>query len=271
MRLRPIRERTLRRTPGRSSSTLSTHGNPCAPVAAHRDTVAPAAPFQLNIPDDARRRAAELVGTPTIGAPLVGIQPATGRRIKEWDPARFAELGAEIARTRGASVVLIGSAADKPVLDAVRAAWPSDVPLAEFPPDVDLVVLAAVLERLALFITGDTGPMHLAAAVGTPVLAIFGPSLPTRYAPLSPRSRIVRIDIHCSPCNLMRQPPTRCSATCPIASPASPQPTCFAPQTKCWTRHDVATGHRHCHLRRDWRRSCLRSRRLSKGFRPRPG
>ena len=111
--------------------------------------------------------------------------------------------------------MLIGSTSDKPVLDAVRAAWPADVPLIELPPDVDLVVLAAVLERLSLFITGDTGPMHLAAAVGTPVLAIFGPSLPTRYAPLSPRSRIVRIDIHCSPCNLMRQPPTRCLGRVP--------------------------------------------------------
>ena len=167
-------------------------------------------PARLNIPDDARRRAAEIVGTATLGAPLVGIQPATGRRIKEWDPVRFAELGAEIARTRGASVILIGSTADKAVLDAVRHAWPSGVPLTEVPADVDLVVLTAVLERLSLFITGDTGPMHLAAAVGTPVLAIFGPSLPTRYAPLSPRSRIVRIDIHCSPCNLLRQPPTRC-------------------------------------------------------------
>jgi lipopolysaccharide heptosyltransferase II len=167
-------------------------------------------PVLLDIPDDARRRAAELVGTATLGAPLVGIQPATGRRIKEWDPVRFAELGAEIARTRGASVVLIGSTADKLVLDAVRHAWPSGVPLTELPSDIDLVVLAAVLERLSLFITGDTGPMHLAAAVGTPVLAIFGPSLPTRYAPVSPRSRIVRIDIHCSPCNLLRQPPARC-------------------------------------------------------------
>jgi ADP-heptose:LPS heptosyltransferase len=167
-------------------------------------------PAKLNIPEHARVRAAQLVGTAKHGAPLVGIQPATGRRIKEWDPVRFAEVGAEIARTRGASVVLIGSAGDKPVLDAVRAAWPSDVPLTELPADVDLIVLTAVLERLTLFITGDTGPMHLAAAVGTPVLAIFGPSLPTRYAPLSARSRIVRIDIHCSPCNLLRQPPTRC-------------------------------------------------------------
>ena len=167
-------------------------------------------PAKLNIPDAARRRATELVGTGTHDKPLVGIQPATGRRIKEWDPVRFAEVGAALARTRGASVLLIGSAADKPVLDAVRAAWPSDVPLSELPVDVDLVVLAAVLERLTLLITGDTGPMHLAAAVDTPVLAIFGPSLPTRYAPLSSRSRVVRIDIHCSPCNLLRQPPARC-------------------------------------------------------------
>ena len=169
----------------------------------------------LEIPEHARRRAEELVGTSTIHAPLVGIQPATGRRVKEWDPTRFAEVGAEIARSRGAAVVLIGSAGDKPVLDAMRAAWPSDVPLTELSPDLDLVLLTAVLERLSLLITGDTGPMHLAAAVGTPVLAIFGPSLPTRYAPLSQRSRIVRIDIHCSPCNLMRQPPTRCLGRVP--------------------------------------------------------
>jgi lipopolysaccharide heptosyltransferase II len=165
---------------------------------------------KLNIPDEARRRAAEIVGTPTHDAPLVGIQPAAGRQIKEWEPARFAEVGSQLVRTRGASVMLIGSAGDRSALDAMRAAWPPDVPLAELPVETDLVVLAAVLERLTLFITGDTGPMHLAAAMGTPVLAIFGPSLPTRYAPLSPRSRIVRIDIHCSPCNLMRRPPERC-------------------------------------------------------------
>jgi ADP-heptose:LPS heptosyltransferase len=172
-------------------------------------------PARLNIPQHARRRAAELVATPRHGVPLVGIQPATGRRIKEWDPVRFAAVGAEIARARGATVVLVGSAHDKPVLDAVRAAWPANVPLAQLPPDLDLVVLAAVLERLTLLITGDTGPMHLAAAVGTPVLAIFGPSLPTRYAPLSARSKIVRIDIPCSPCNLMRRPPERCLGKVP--------------------------------------------------------
>jgi ADP-heptose:LPS heptosyltransferase len=179
-------------------------------VAQDFSPAAAAAPATLNIPDAARRTATELLGTFSDGVPLIGIQPATGKRIKEWDPIRFAEVGAALARTRGARIVVIGSTSDRPVVDAMRAAWPADVPLYELPADVDLIVLAAALERLSLFITGDTGPMHMAAAVGIPVLAIFGPSLPTRYAPLSPKSRIIRIDIHCSPCNLMRQPPTRC-------------------------------------------------------------
>jgi ADP-heptose:LPS heptosyltransferase len=164
----------------------------------------------LELPEAARQRAAELIGSVSPAGLAIGVQPAAGRQIKEWDPVRFAEVGAHLALTRGAKIVLIGSAADRPALDAVRARWPSTVPLVQIPLDTDLAVLAAVLERLALFITGDTGPMHLAAAVGTPVVAIFGPSLPTRYAPLSPKSRVVRIDIPCSPCNLLRKPPARC-------------------------------------------------------------
>ncbi|HKY22373.1 MAG TPA: glycosyltransferase family 9 protein [Vicinamibacterales bacterium] len=170
----------------------------------------PPCPTHLTIPEEARRRAAELIGPTPLGRTVIGIQPAAGRQIKEWDPVRFAEVGSALARERGATIVLIGSASDRRALDAVRAAWPADVARVDLPEKTDLVVLAAVLERLTLFITGDTGPMHMAAAVGTPVLAIFGPSLPTRYAPLSAKSRMVRIDIHCSPCNLMRKPPERC-------------------------------------------------------------
>jgi ADP-heptose:LPS heptosyltransferase len=76
--------------------------------------------------------------------------------------------------------------------------------------DVDLLTLAAALERLDLFVTGDTGPMHLAAAVGTPIVSIFGPSDPARYAPQGPFDRVVRVDLPCSPCNRIRLPPARC-------------------------------------------------------------
>jgi ADP-heptose:LPS heptosyltransferase len=74
----------------------------------------------------------------------------------------------------------------------------------------DLLTLAAILQRLDLFITGDTGPMHVAAAVGTPVVAVFGPSDPRRYAPGGARDRVVRIDLPCAPCNRIRLPPARC-------------------------------------------------------------
>ena len=75
--------------------------------------------------------------------------------------------------------------------------------------------MAAVLERCDLMITGDTGPMHLAAAVGTPIVAVFGPSDPRRYAPRGPLDRVVRVDLPCAPCNRIRLPPARCTGHIP--------------------------------------------------------
>jgi ADP-heptose:LPS heptosyltransferase len=67
-----------------------------------------------------------------------------------------------------------------------------------------------VLEGARLVLTGDTGPMHLAAAVRAPVVAIFGPSMPWRYAPRDTAHRVVRVDLWCAPCNMIRKPPERC-------------------------------------------------------------
>jgi ADP-heptose:LPS heptosyltransferase len=80
---------------------------------------------------------------------------------------------------------------------------------------MDLPNLAAALEQLDVLVTGDTGPMHLAAAVHTPVVAVFGPSDPARYAPRDPMHRVVRVDLPCSPCNRIRLPPERCTGHIP--------------------------------------------------------
>lgn len=190
-----------------AANTLRLVTRALAAAGSTSETPSPGA-HRLPVPEDARRRAAAIL--PEDGRMLIGVQPGAGRGIKEWDPARFAEAAAELARRRGATIVLTGSAADEVALQRFRAAFPANLPLVGLPPDTDLAVLAAVLERLALYITGDTGPMHLAAAVGTAVLAIFGPSLPSRYAPLSQTARVVRIDLPCSPCNQLRRPPARC-------------------------------------------------------------
>ena len=164
----------------------------------------------IRVPADARRRAAALLERAGARRTLIGLQPGAGRAIKEWSPERFAAAGAELARDADVSLVVTGAPSDRPLVTALTAALPVDRHVVRVPERVDLVVLAAILERLALFITGDTGPMHLAAAVGTPVLAVFGPSLPSRYAPLSDRARIARVDLPCSPCNRLRNPPGWC-------------------------------------------------------------
>ena len=71
---------------------------------------------------------------------------------------------------------------------------------------------AALVNQL---VTGDTGPMHVATAVGTPVVAIFGASNPVRYGPRGHLDRIVRVELPCSPCNRIRLPPQRCAVRTP--------------------------------------------------------
>ena len=106
--------------------------------------------------------------------------------------------------------MLLGAAARTAAAAAVRNALPPHARLIDLAGGAPLVDLAAVLRRLSVLVTADTGPMHLAAATGTPVVGIFGPSDPVRYAPLSPRSAVVRADLWCRPCDRMRRPPRRC-------------------------------------------------------------
>jgi ADP-heptose:LPS heptosyltransferase len=162
---------------------------------------------RLDLSPDVSRRARDLLGATM--APLVGLHASGGREIKQWPPERFGEVAARLARERGATIVLTGSPADRALVDRVRKTL-APAPVIDLAGSLDLMTLAAVLERLDVYITGDTGPMHLAAAVGTPVVAVFGPSDPVRYAPRDDRHRIVRIDLPCSPCNRIRLPPARC-------------------------------------------------------------
>ena len=115
---------------------------------------------------------------------------------------------------RNAVIILTGAPGDRAQVDVVKRELPSDRVL-DLSGRVDLVTLAATLMELDLLVTGDTGPMHLADAVGTPIVAVFGPSDAARYAPRGPRSRIVRIDLPCSPCNRIRLPPVRCTGHTP--------------------------------------------------------
>ncbi len=163
---------------------------------------------RLDIPAAARADAARLL-RPFDGAPVIGVHVSGGRAIKQWPEDRFREIAARLARDRGAAIVLTGTPDERGQIAIVTSALPADRVL-DLSGQTDLIAVAAVLERLDLLVTGDTGPMHLAQAVGTPIVAIFGPSDPARYAPRGLRDRVVRVDLPCSPCNRIRRPPARC-------------------------------------------------------------
>jgi ADP-heptose:LPS heptosyltransferase len=173
-------------------------------------TAADSARPLLAIPDTAVRAAqVRLRDRASAAAPLIGVHTSGGRAIKQWDPSRFGEVAEALVRTRGATIVLTGTSGERALVDQVRSRLPA-ASVIDASGDIDLLELAALLQQMDLFVTGDTGPMHLASTVGTPVVAVFGPSAPHRYAPMGPDDRTVRVDLPCSPCNRIRQPPARC-------------------------------------------------------------
>jgi ADP-heptose:LPS heptosyltransferase len=167
----------------------------------------------LTIPAANRDEAARLLSR-LDGARPIGMHVSGGRAIKQWPETRFRDVAERLVRDRNAAIVLTGAESDRAQVDAVRAALPAARVL-DLTGGVSLLTVAAVLERLDLLVTGDTGPMHLAHAVGTPIVAVFGPSDPARYGPRGVRDRIVRVDLPCSPCNRIRVPPARCAGHTP--------------------------------------------------------
>lgn len=166
----------------------------------------------LKIPETARAEAARVLSNRR--KPIVAVHVSGGRAIKQWPETRFREVARTLIENHGATIVLTGSDADRRQVDAVMSGLP-DIHVLDLSGTLDLITLAAVLERATLLVTGDTGPMHIAAAVGTPIVAIFGPSDPARYAPRGALDRVVRIDLPCAPCNRIRVPPARCAGHTP--------------------------------------------------------
>lgn len=165
---------------------------------------------RLSVPDVARREARRLLGRAVASGLLVGIHASGGRQIKQWHPDRFAEVATRLARALAATIVLTGTEEDRPVVDRIVSALPPEVGRLDVAGAIELPVFAGLLEQFSLFVTCDTGPMHLAAALGIPVVALFGPSDPGRYGPLTDRAHVVTAEFWCRPCNRVRRPPARC-------------------------------------------------------------
>jgi heptosyltransferase II len=138
--------------------------------------------------------------------PIVGVSPgAAYGGAKRWLPERFAEAASRVAAAHNAGIALFGSASERAVCDQIAALLPGcevvnyagQTTLAEF------IDLAAACE---VFITNDSGAMHIASALGVPTVAVFGATDHEATGPTGAHARIVREPVKCSPC-LLRECP----------------------------------------------------------------
>jgi heptosyltransferase-2 len=165
-----------------------------AEAAAHLGIGEPGR-MKISLAGQARALAADALRG--VDAPVVALAPGARWATKRWPAERFAEVADALAAD-GLRIVLAGGPADRDAFAAFRAAVRSrvDADLSFLPLDA----LAASLARVQLLIACDSGPVHLATAVGTPVLALFGPTSVARWGP-PPPGRAISLGLRCSPCS----------------------------------------------------------------------
>ncbi len=155
--------------------------------------------FDLPVGEEQRKKIGQMLEAEGIDPtkPLVAINPMTTWATKHWRNERFARVADQLL-ARGLAVVFSGGPQDVQGIEEIRAAMLGKA--TSLAGRTTLKELAALYDRSALLITTDTGPMHLAAAAGTPVVALFGPTAPWRTGPFGTGHMILRAKIACSPC-----------------------------------------------------------------------
>ena len=163
------------------------------------------------LPRDADAAAALLSEAGLAGRrPLVMLNPGASFGVsKVWSPQRYAALADALIERRGAGIILNAAPSERAVAEAVASAMrhAPGLNLARVENSIGLV--KALAARCDLVVTNDTGARHIAAAVGSAVVTLFGSTDPRWSAIDCPRERIIRVDVPCSPCQkrFCYQPP----------------------------------------------------------------
>lgn len=130
--------------------------------------------------------------------PIVAVAPGARSHTKRWTIDGFREVIKQIVEELRMKVILVGDRQDLRISTEILKAISSGV--TDFCGKTDLKQLAAVLKRSGVLITNDSAPMHIAWAVNTPVVAIFGPTDPAKYRPQGPKDAVISKKLDCSPC-----------------------------------------------------------------------
>lgn len=142
----------------------------------------------------------EVAGWLASSSAPVQINLGASKPANRWAPERFGDLAGRIVRKLDRDVFLTGSPSERPLAEAALSASGDTGRVLDLVGKTSLPQLWSASRRASLFVGCDTGPMHLAAAVDTPVIALFGPAAPRRTGPYGEIHRVLKTDPPCAPC-----------------------------------------------------------------------
>jgi 3-deoxy-D-manno-octulosonic-acid transferase/heptosyltransferase-1 len=156
--------------------------------------------YRLPVTPDARRSTSRWLAQNADNAtrPAVAINPMAQWKTKLWPPDRFAVLADRIIDDHRAMVYFTGGPADREIIENILQHMRHNA--VNLAGKTSLIELAAVYDHMAVVVTTDTGPMHIAAAVEKPVVALFGPTAQWRTGPYGAGHHVVTAGIACRPC-----------------------------------------------------------------------
>ncbi|HEX4840326.1 MAG TPA: glycosyltransferase family 9 protein [Rhabdochlamydiaceae bacterium] len=144
--------------------------------------------------EDDHRKAKELLPTGLV----VGLHPGAKDRFKQWPPSHFIQLGRLLKQKLGCQIVVTGTPAEKSLVESIAGSIEGAIGVYE---GVTIPTLAALLDKLSLYITNDTGPLHIACASTTPTIALFAPTDPVLCGPYyAPHVSVLQKKPTCFPC-----------------------------------------------------------------------
>jgi len=167
--------------------------------------------YGLNLPGEAVGFVEKLLVEEGIrsGRPLIALNPNARWETKKWIDERWQKLAGRLVTELQAEVIFAGGQAEAKECESLATGAGELVH--NLAGKTTILQLAVLLKKSSLLVTCDSGPMHLAAAVGTKVLALFGPTDPVRTGPYGSKNRVLQKDMDCSPC-LRRSCPERTHA-----------------------------------------------------------
>ena len=194
----PARYLVYHKTRNRMVHAVENHLEALLPIGIQPSGV----PLQLLFypGEEAVRQAEALFCLYTLnGKRVIALNPGASHAVNRWSTRQFAQLADKLAESSGTCAVLIGGGDDRELANEIVSQ--SAQPPLNLVGTTDIALTGALLARCSALVSGDTGPMHLATAVGTPVVALFGAADPARTGPVGKGHLVIQSDnVPCVPC-----------------------------------------------------------------------